>query len=108
MGKKDVARQKENVERMKMFGASVIEVSGGSQSLKEAINEALRYWVSCAEKTYYVFVTVAGPHPFPKMVRFFQKVIGKEARRQIIEADGGLPDYVIDCVGGGSNAIGIF
>ncbi|MBI5754645.1 tryptophan synthase subunit beta [Candidatus Peregrinibacteria bacterium] len=108
MGEKDMARQAQNVDRMKMFGAEVIGVSGGSQSLKEAINSALRYWVSCVEKTYYVFGTVAGPHPFPKMVRFFQEIIGKETRRQIFKAEGRLPDYVFACVGGGSNAIGIF
>lgn len=108
MGAKDVERQKPNVQRMKLFGAEVISVESGSHTLKDAINEALRYYVSNSKKCYYVFGTVAGPHPFPSIVRYFQSVIGKEARSQIIKKAGRLPDYVIACVGGGSNAIGIF
>ena len=107
MGAKDVARQKTNVDRMKIFGAQVIPVENGSQSLKDAINEAMRYWIQNPH-IYYVFGTASGPHPFPKMVAYFQKIIGIEARRQILEIEGKLPKEVIACVGGGSNAIGIF
>lgn len=108
MGAKDVARQNTNVQRMQLCGAEVIAVKSGSETLKDAINEALRYYVAHSKNTYYVFGTVAGPHPFPTITRYFQSVIGKEARRQIIKKTGKLPDYVLACVGGGSNAIGIF
>ena len=108
MGAKDVARQQVNVERMKLLGAEVISVETGSASLKDAINEAMRYWISQAEDTYYMFGTAAGPHPFPELVARFQKVIGVEARAQIQAQTGQLPDQVLACVGGGSNAIGIF
>ncbi len=108
MGAKDVARQSPNVQRMKLFGAEVRPVTAGSQSLKDAINDTLRYWTETLEESFYVFGTVAGPHPFPSMVRDFQKVIGEEARAQVLEAAGKLPRRVVACVGGGSNAIGIF
>ncbi len=108
MGQKDVVRQKVNVERMKLFGAEVVSINSGSKSLKDAVNEAMRYWISYSEDTYYVFGTAAGPHPFPELVSYFQKVIGKEARRQILKETGKLPKEVIAAVGGGSNAIGIF
>ncbi len=108
MGAKDVERQKVNVERMKLLGAQVVEIKSGSRSLKDAINEAMRYWVSHSHDTYYVFGTAAGPHPFPELVSYFQKVIGEEAREQILEETGKLPKEVLACVGGGSNAIGIF
>lgn len=108
MGEKDIVRQRMNVQRMKLCGAEIIPVKSGSQTLKDAINEALRYYVANSEKTYYLFGTAAGPHPFPSIVRYFQKIIGEEARRQIKEKTGKLPNYVIACVGGGSNAIGIF
>lgn len=108
MGQKDVKRQAMNVDRMKLLGAAVIPVETGSASLKDAINEAMRYWISNSENTYYMFGTAAGPHPFPELVARFQKVIGIEARAQILEEAGRLPDEVIACVGGGSNAIGIF
>lgn len=108
MGTRDIARQYMNVQRMKLCGAEIIPVNSGSKTLKDAINEALRYYVTNSKKTYYLFGTVAGPHPFPSIVRYFQKIIGEETRRQIKEKIGRLPDYVIACVGGGSNAIGIF
>ncbi len=109
MGKVDARRQALNIARMRLLGAEVIEVDLGSQTLKDAINEAMRYWVANAEDTYYCFGTCAGPHPFPTMVRDFQRVIGAEARQQFMaENDGELPDAVIACVGGGSNAIGLF
>lgn len=108
MGAKDTARQQVNVERMRLLGAEVISVETGSASLKDAINEAMRYWISHAEDTYYMFGTAAGPHPFPEMVARFQRVIGEEARAQILDQAEKLPDQVIACVGGGSNAIGIF
>lgn len=108
MGAKDVERQALNVFRMRLMGAEVIPVSSGSQSLKDAINEAMRDWSASYETTHYLLGTVAGPHPFPLMVREFQRVIGEEARRQILEQAGRLPDAVIACVGGGSNAMGIF
>lgn len=107
MGAKDIARQRANVERMKIFGAEVISVECGSKSLKDAINEAMKYWV-CNPDIYYIFGTAAGPHPFPQMVSYFQKVIGTEARKQILEIESRLPSEVVACVGGGSNAIGIF
>ncbi len=108
MGAKDVVRQQVNVERMRLLGAEVISVETGSASLKDAINEAMRYWISHAEDTYYMFGTAAGPHPFPEMVARFQRIIGLEARAQILDQTGKLPDQVLACVGGGSNAIGIF
>lgn len=108
MGTKDIERQQPNVLRMKLCGAKVIPVASGSKSLKDAINEALRYWVGHSRDTFYVFGSVAGPHPFPMMVTEFQRVIGDEARVQILEVEGRLPDAVMACVGGGSNAIGIF
>lgn len=108
MGAKDIERQHPNVQRMKLFGAELISVDSGSQSLKDAINDALRYWTAHSKDTYYVFGTVAGPHPFPSLVAYFQRVIGDEARRQCLERYGKLPHTVCACVGGGSNAIGIF
>ena len=108
MGKVDIERQAQNVARMKLLGAKVTSVTTGSQTLKDAINEALRDWSRSYETTHYLLGTAAGPHPFPTMVRDFQKVIGEEARAQILEATQKLPDAVIACVGGGSNAIGIF
>ncbi len=108
MGAVDIARQAPNVERMKTLGARVIPVESGSATLKDAMNEAIRNWVATAENTFYVIGTVAGPHPYPVMVRDFQSVIGAESRRQILEKTGKLPAEVLACVGGGSNAIGIF
>jgi tryptophan synthase beta chain len=108
MGEVDAKRQALNIARMRLLGAEVIEVTVGSATLKDAINEAMRYWVSHAEDTYYAFGTAAGPHPFPEMVRDLQRVIGVEAREQILAAEGRLPDAVLACVGGGSNAIGLF
>ncbi|MCA0154979.1 tryptophan synthase subunit beta [Tsukamurella sp. M9C] len=108
MGKVDTDRQALNVARMRLLGAEVVAVASGSASLKDAINEALRDWVSNADTTYYCFGTAAGPHPFPLMVRDLQRIVGMEAREQILEAEGRLPDAVFACVGGGSNAIGIF
>ena len=108
MGEEDTRRQALNVARMRLLGAEVVPVRTGSRTLKDAINEALRDWVTNVETTNYVFGTVAGPHPFPAMVRDFQRIIGDEAREQVLELTGGLPDIVAACVGGGSNAIGIF
>ena len=108
MGEEDTRRQALNVARMRLLGAEVVPVRTGSRTLKDAINEALRDWVTNVETTNYVFGTVAGPHPFPAMVRDFQRIIGEEARAQVLELTGGLPDVVAACVGGGSNAIGIF
>ncbi|HAH88339.1 MAG: tryptophan synthase subunit beta [Armatimonadota bacterium] len=108
MGAEDVRRQALNVFRMQLLGTKVNSVSSGSKTLKDAINQAMRDWVTNVENTHYIFGTVAGPHPFPKMVRDFQSVIGREVREQIIEREGRLPDYVVACVGGGSNAMGIF
>jgi tryptophan synthase beta chain len=108
MGAHDVARQELNVFRMRLMGAEVVPVTSGQQGLKDAINEALRDWTASFETTHYLLGTVAGPHPFPLMVREFQRVIGREARAQIIAAEGRLPDAAIACVGGGSNAIGLF
>ncbi|MGN0836021.1 MAG: tryptophan synthase subunit beta [Akkermansia sp.] len=107
MGAKDVERQAPNVQRMKLMGATVVPVRNGSCTLKDAINEALRYWISHQHDTLYVFGTAAGPHPFPTLVRELQKVIGTEARRQMLDRTGQLPDYVVAAVGGGSNAIGM-
>ncbi len=108
MGEEDVRRQSLNVFRMKLLGAEVRPVSSGSQTLKDAINEAIRDWVTNVDSTYYLLGSVVGPHPYPVMVRDFQSVIGREARRQMLKATGRLPDYAIACVGGGSNAIGLF
>ncbi|MEW6102781.1 MAG: tryptophan synthase subunit beta [bacterium] len=108
MGCEDIRRQRLNVIRMELLGAKVNPVDSGSKTLKDAINEALRDWVSNVKDTYYVLGSVVGPHPYPMMVRDFQKVIGIEAKKQILKQEGRLPDYLIACVGGGSNAIGIF
>jgi tryptophan synthase beta chain len=108
MGELDVRRQSANVKRMKLLGAEVVEVSSGTRTLKDAINEAIRDWVTNVRNTYYLLGSCVGPHPYPTIVRDFQSVIGRECRSQILEAEGTLPDYVIACVGGGSNAIGIF
>lgn len=108
MGSVDVARQNVNVHKMKLCGAEVIPVSGGTCTLKDAINDALRYWTAHVEDTFYLFGTAGGPHPFPMIVRHFQSPIGTEARAQCMETLGRLPDMVVACVGGGSNAIGIF
>ena len=108
MGSEDVRRQSTNVARMKLFGADVVSVDSGSRSLKAAINEALRDWSESWSETHYLLGTAAGPHPYPTIVREFQRVIGREARAQILEAEGRLPDVAIACVGGGSNAIGLF
>lgn len=108
MGEVDVARQALNVYRMKLLGATVIPVTSGSKTLKDALNEAMRDWVTNIDDTFYIIGTVAGPHPYPMMVRDFQSVIGKEAKVQFAEQVGGLPDALVACVGGGSNAIGLF
>jgi len=108
MGRVDMERQALNVYRMKLLGAEVVPVDAGSRTLKDAINEAIRDWVGSVEDTHYVLGSVLGPHPFPWMVREFQAVIGREARRQILEATGRLPSHLVACVGGGSNAIGLF
>ncbi len=108
MGAKDVARQELNVFRMKLLGAKVHSVESGSRTLKDAMNEAIRHWVTHARDTFYIIGTVAGPHPYPMMVRDFQAIIGWEARTQILEKEGRLPDKIIACIGGGSNAIGTF
>lgn len=108
MGSEDVRRQEMNVKRMRLLGAEVISVESGSRTLKDAVSEAMRDWVTNVKDTYYVLGSALGPHPYPTMVRDFQSVIGEEARRQILEAENRLPDEIIACVGGGSNAIGIF
>ena len=108
MGAKDVERQQPNVFRMKLLGAEVIPVHSGSSTLKDSMNDALRYWVSNVHDTFYIIGTAAGPHPYPELVRDFQSIIGKEIRSQIMEAEGRLPDMLIAPVGGGSNAIGMF
>lgn len=108
MGAEDMKRQKLNVERMRLLGAEVRSVESGSQTLKDATNEAIRDWVTNVEDTFYIIGSVVGPHPYPRMVRNFQRVIGDETRRQLQEAEGKSPDYLLACVGGGSNAIGIF
>ncbi len=108
MGEEDIRRQASNVLRMKLLGAEVRPVSSGSRTLKDAMNEALRDWITNVRTTFYIIGSVAGPHPYPQMVRDFQKVIGDETKRQIMDREGRLPDYVVACVGGGSNAIGIF
>lgn len=108
MGAKDVERQELNVFRMKLLGAKVHPVTSGSQTLKDAMNEAIRHWVTHARDTYYVIGTAAGPHPYPLMVRDFQAIISYEAKEQILSQHGSLPDYVVACIGGGSNALGMF
>jgi tryptophan synthase beta chain len=108
MGEVDVARQRANVYRMRLLGARVVSVKSGSRTLKDALNEAMRDWVTNVDNTFYIIGTVAGPHPYPAMVRDFQAVIGRESRTQMLERSGRLPDVVMACVGGGSNAIGLF
>ena len=108
MGARDIERQAPNVFRMKLLGASVIPVESGSQTLKDAMNEALRDWVSNVEDTFYIIGTAAGPHPYPMLVRDFQSVIGEETKEQIMEAEGRLPNSLVACIGGGSNALGLF
>jgi tryptophan synthase beta chain len=108
MGEEDTKRQRLNVFRMNLLGAEVIPVTSGTRTLKDAGNETLRYWVSHVEDTFYILGSAVGPHPYPMMVRDFQRVIGDESRAQILEQTGRLPDYVVACIGGGSNAIGIF
>jgi tryptophan synthase beta chain len=108
MGREDIRRQSLNVFRMKLLGARVHEVTSGTATLKDAMNEALRYWVTHVRDTFYVIGTVAGPHPYPQMVRDFQSIIGREAKAQILETAGRLPDAAVACIGGGSNAMGLF
>lgn len=108
MGETDIERQKPNVFRMKLLGAEVVPVKSGARTLKDAMNEALRDWVTNVEDTFYIIGTVAGPHPYPALVRDFQNVIGEEVRRQIMKAEGRLPDTLLACIGGGSNAMGLF
>ena len=108
MGQSDIERQKPNVQRMQLLGAKIHPVTSGTATLKDAMNEALRYWVSNPETHFYIIGTVAGPHPYPKMVRDFQSIIGKETKNQILEKEGKLPNALIACIGGGSNAIGLF
>lgn len=108
MGAEDIKRQSLNVYKMEMLGADVIPVNTGSKTLKDATNQAIRDWVSNVETTHYIIGSVVGPHPYPEMVRDFQKIIGEETREQILKKQGRLPDYILACVGGGSNAIGIF
>ena len=108
MGAEDVQRQAPNVARMKMLGAEVVAVESGTRTLKDALNEAMRDWVTNVDDTFYIIGTVAGPHPYPMMVRDFQAVIGREAKQQILQKEGRLPDALVACVGGGSNAIGLF
>ena len=108
MGKEDIRRQSLNVFRMKLLGGEVIPVSSGSKTLKDAINEAIRDWVTHVRDTYYLLGSVVGPHPYPMMVRDFQSVIGREAKKQILEKEGRLPNCLVACVGGGSNAMGLF
>lgn len=108
MGAEDVIRQKPNVDRMRLLGAQVHSVTSGTGTLKDAMNEALRFWVTHADSHFYIIGTAAGPHPYPAMVRDFQTIIGSEAKEQILEAEGQLPDAIVACIGGGSNAIGLF
>ena len=108
MGSKDISRQAPNVFRMKLLGANVVKVESGSKTLKDAMNEALRDWVSNVEDTFYIIGTAAGPHPYPMLVRDFQSIIGNETRKQIIELEDKLPDTLVACIGGGSNALGLF
>lgn len=108
MGKEDIRRQELNVFRMELLGAKVVSVDKGSGTLKDAVNEALRFWVANVEDTHYILGSALGPHPFPEIVRDFQRVIGVETRRQIVEKEGALPNAIVACIGGGSNAIGMF
>jgi tryptophan synthase beta chain len=108
MGVEDIRRQAPNVQRMELLGAKVVPVDSGTGTLKDAMNEAMRYWVGAVRDTFYVIGSVAGPHPYPQMVRDFQTVIGEEARRQVLDQAGRLPDQLVACVGGGSNAMGLF
>src|SRR5690349_2963700 len=108
MGETDVERQKPNVFRMRLLGAEIVPVSSGTGTLKDAMNEALRDWVTNVSNTFYVIGTAAGPHPYPELVRDFQSIIGKEARAQILSQEGRLPDALVAAIGGGSNAIGLF
>ena len=108
MGSEDIKRQAPNVNRMQLLGATVVQVDSGTQTLKDAINETIRDWVTNVETTHYLLGSAVGPHPYPMIVRDFQSVIGQEAREQMLEVTGNLPDYAIACVGGGSNAIGLF
>jgi tryptophan synthase beta subunit len=108
MGEEDIKRQAPNIYRMEMLGAKVIPVTSGSKTLKDAVNEAIRDWVTNVESSYYIIGSAVGPHPYPYIVREFQSIIGTESRQQILDKTGKLPDYVVACVGGGSNAIGIF
>ena len=108
MGTEDISRQAPNVQRMKLLGAQVVPVDAGTGTLKDAMNEAMRYWVGSVRDTFYIIGSVAGPHPYPVMVRDFQRVIGDEAKVQIMEAEGRMPDMLVACVGGGSNAMGLF
>ncbi len=108
MGATDIERQKLNVYRMRLLGAKVVSVTSGTATLKDAMNEAMRHWVTNVDDTFYIIGTAAGPHPYPKLVRDFQAVIGREAKRQCMEQEGRLPDAVVACIGGGSNAIGLF
>jgi tryptophan synthase beta chain len=108
MGEVDIARQQPNVFRMKLLGAEVVPVKSGTRTLKDAMNEALRDWVANVENTFYIIGTVAGPHPYPTLVRDFQSIIGEEVRWQMAEAEGRLPDSLVACIGGGSNAMGLF
>ena len=108
MGKKDIERQKSNVFKIKLLGGQIVPVESGNGTLKDAMNEALRDWVSNVENTYYLIGTVAGPHPYPAMVRDFQSIIGEEAKRQVLDKENVLPDALVACIGGGSNALGLF
>jgi tryptophan synthase beta chain len=108
MGEEDIQRQSLNVFRMKLLGAEVISVGSGSRTMKDAINEAIRDWVTHIRETHYLLGSVVGPHPYPRMVRDFQSVIGKETKKQILQIEKRLPDFLVACVGGGSNAIGLF
>ena len=108
MGEKDTHRQAENVKRMKLLGANVIPVLSGTRTLKDAMNEAMRNWIATVDNTFYVIGSVAGPHPYPTMVKEFQRIIGEEMRTQILEKEGRLPDTIVACIGGGSNSMGIF
>ncbi len=108
MGAMDIERQKPNVQRMQLLGAKITPVTSGTGTLKDAMNDALRFWVSNANTHFYIIGTAAGPHPYPKMVRDFQSVIGEEAKKQILEKENKLPDVLVACIGGGSNALGLF
>ncbi|HHS89566.1 MAG TPA: tryptophan synthase subunit beta, partial [Rhodobacteraceae bacterium] len=108
MGEEDIQRQAPNVYRMKLLGARVVSVTSGSRTLKDALNEAMRDWVTNIDNTFYIIGTVAGPHPYPEMVRDFQAIIGREAKQQCMDMTGRLPDALVACIGGGSNAIGLF